>query len=81
MPFTLPKAFYSPKYTPDSKADMTDIRSTICWKPDIATDKDGHATVTFYTADNPGSYSLILEGADMSGNLGATRTTLNVRNP
>jgi hypothetical protein len=81
MGFTLAKAFYSPKYAPDSKADMTDIRSTIFWEPDIRTDKDGQATVKFYTADNPGSYSLILEGCDMQGGLGAMRTTLFVRNP
>jgi hypothetical protein len=81
MAFTLPKAFYSPKYTPDSKADMTDIRRTIFWKPDIVTDKNGQATVSFYTADNPGSYSMILEGCDMEGNLGAMRATLYVRNP
>lgn len=73
MPFTLPKKFYSPKYPSGSTAGRTDIRSTIYWKPNIVTDKDGKATATFYTSDNPGRYSLIIEGSDMQGNLGAKR--------
>lgn len=80
MAFTLPKEFYAPKYKANSTADMTDIRSTIYWEPFIITDKDGKATVSFYTADNPGSYSLIIEGSDMQGNMGSKRISIPVGN-
>ncbi|WP_316811719.1 TonB-dependent receptor plug domain-containing protein [Pedobacter heparinus] len=78
MAFSIPKKFYVPKYKPGNIADMTDIRSTIHWEPYIVTDKNGMATVSFYTADNPGSYSLIIEGADMKGNFGTKMSTIMV---
>ncbi|MBB5437574.1 hypothetical protein HDC92_001246 [Pedobacter sp. AK017] len=78
MAFSLPKKFYMPKYKTAGLVDMTDIRSTIYWEPYIVTDKNGMATVTFYTADNPGSYSLIMEGADMKGGLGAKTSVIRV---
>jgi len=77
-PFTLPKSFYSPTYIVNSTPDMTDIRSTIYWESNILTDKNGKATVTFYTADNPGSYSITMEGSDMEGNLGVKREKIMV---
>ena len=47
-------------------------RSTVHWEPNVITDKEGKASILFYTADNPGSYTVILEGSDMQGNLGVT---------
>ena len=79
VPFTTPKKFYSPKYNVESTPDMSDLRSTIFWAPDIVTDKGGKATVSFYTADNPGTYSLIIEGADMDGNIGSKRAGIRVK--
>jgi len=79
MAFTLPKEFYVPKYSSNSTANMTDIRSTIYWEPFITTDKDGKATISFYTADIPGSYSLIIEGSDMQGSLGSKRTNITIK--
>jgi len=79
LPFNIPRKFYSPKYTSASFPDKTDIRSTIFWAPDIVTDKEGHATVSFYTADLPGKYSIIMEGSDLQGSIGAGRTSIIVR--
>src|SRR3546814_18605358 len=70
MAFTMPREFYSTKYKARSIVDMTDIRSTIYWEPFITHDKDGKTTVSFYTADNPVSYSKIIDGIDMPENLG-----------
>ena len=79
MPFILQKSFYSPKYTSGITPDGTDTRSTIHWAPNVVTDKGGNAKISFSTADHPGSYSLILEGADMRGNVGAERTTIKIK--
>ncbi|MEO8886718.1 MAG: hypothetical protein ABI367_11690 [Mucilaginibacter sp.] len=80
LPFTLPKQFYSPKYTIDSKkvAMGTDLRSTIYWEPNVITDKDGKATVNFYSADKPSTYSVIMEGATLDGGLGYKQQKINL---
>jgi hypothetical protein len=78
MPFSLPKQFYAPKYKIQSQADGSDIRSTIFWEPNIVTDKDGKASISFYTADKPGNYSLIMEGSDMQGAVGVKRARIVV---
>lgn len=79
MPFILPNEFYSPKYTAGSVADMSDIRSTIYWAPNIITDKDGKATIKFYAADNPGTYTVVIEGTDLQGHLGTNRKQIIVK--
>jgi hypothetical protein len=78
MPINVPKQFYSPKYTMESVPNMTDIRSTIHWAPNIITDKDGKATISFYTADAPGKYTIIAEGADLDGSVGVKRESISV---
>jgi uncharacterized protein YfaS (alpha-2-macroglobulin family) len=58
--------------------DMTDIRSTIYWEPNCVTDKDGKATISFYTADAPGKYTVIAEGTDLQGSVGVKRGAISV---
>ncbi|RYU89298.1 hypothetical protein EWM62_13265 [Mucilaginibacter terrigena] len=81
MPINIPRQFYAPKYRLDPLPDMTDIRSTIHWEPNIITDKDGKATISFYTADAPGKYTIIAEGADLDGNVGVKRASISVSPP
>ncbi|GAB2987980.1 TonB-dependent receptor plug domain-containing protein [Mucilaginibacter puniceus] len=80
LAFTLPKQFYSPKYTVKNKntAVGTDMRSTIFWQPNIITDAAGKATVSFYSADKTADYSVIVEGTDMSGGLGFGKKELKL---
>jgi hypothetical protein len=73
LPFNIPRKFYVPKYTAASIPDKSDIRSTIFWEPDIITNKEGRATVSFYTADLAGKYTVIMEGSDMQGGIGSKR--------
>jgi hypothetical protein len=69
--FYLAKEFYSPQYD-NSKTNqkITDLRSTIFWKPDIITDKNGKASFSYFNADGKGSYRMVIEGIDADGNLG-----------
>ncbi|MEO8886381.1 MAG: carboxypeptidase-like regulatory domain-containing protein [Mucilaginibacter sp.] len=78
LPFTLPKQFYSPKYTVKSKTTAmgTDMRSTLYWEPNVVTDKAGKAVVSFYTADKKAGYTIIMNGADLNGGLGYKRQQL-----
>jgi len=58
------KEFYVPDYDqPEVKHDTTpDLRTTIYWNPIVRTNEEGRAEVGFFTADNTGSYSYVLEG-------------------
>lgn len=69
--YQLPVEFYSPQYdTSESISDpKPDLRTTIYWKPDALTDNEGNAQLNFYTADDPGAYSVIIEGVSEDGKL------------
>ena len=65
------REFYSPQYdNPKTHAKMGDYRSTIYWKPDLITDKDGKAMFSFFNSDNKGTYRVVVEGIDTDGNIG-----------
>jgi uncharacterized protein YfaS (alpha-2-macroglobulin family) len=67
----LPKDFYRPRYAVKSTpVKYADLRSTIHWQPSVITGKDGQATVSFYAADKPTTYTVTLEGGDLNGKLG-----------
>ena len=71
LPTTTPAVFYSPRYrVNDLNNKLPDLRSTIYWNPNVVTDKNGEATVRFYTADGFSNYSVIAEGADLKGKIG-----------
>jgi len=56
----------------------TDLRSTIHWEPNVITDRDGKATVSFYSADKPADYTATIEGTDLNGNLGYSSKKIKV---
>jgi len=66
-----PIEFYSPKYDSQTSIDYSkpDLRTTIFWKPNVITDDEGNATLDFYTADETGTYTVIIEGISADGKL------------
>ncbi|HJP63673.1 MAG TPA: hypothetical protein VJ844_09540, partial [Mucilaginibacter sp.] len=65
------RQFYAPKYEhPNDNLNRKDLRSTIYWQPELATDKDGNAEISFYNADGIGNYRVIIEGIDENGRIG-----------
>jgi hypothetical protein len=66
------REFYSPKYESNITNNHPDLRSTIYWKPELTTNKDGNASFDFYNADvnGTGTYRIVLEGIDEKGNIG-----------
>ena len=65
------REFYSPNYSqPNSTLSYKDLRPTIYWKPDIFTNKDGNATLSFFSSDNSGNYRVTLEGMNSNGDIG-----------
>ncbi|RYG47996.1 MAG: hypothetical protein EOO01_14110 [Chitinophagaceae bacterium] len=70
--FSTPREFYSPKYD-QLKADdwlKPDLRSLIHWAPNLQTDSNGHATISFYNADNIGRVKVIVEAISENGEPG-----------
>jgi hypothetical protein len=67
-PMLFAKQFYSPRYV--VKNNAPDNRTTIFWEPNLVTDENGKATLSFYTADKPSTYTIRVEGTDMAGNFG-----------
>lgn len=63
------REFYSPKHKSGVTYNHPDLRSTIYWKPELTTDKDGNASFDFYNADGTGKYRVVIEGIDEKGNI------------
>ncbi|HVW95638.1 MAG TPA: carboxypeptidase-like regulatory domain-containing protein [Mucilaginibacter sp.] len=79
LPFSLSKQFYRPKYAAGAPVNGTDERSTIHWEPNIVTDSAGCATVSFYTAERPSAYTIIIQGTDLNGQLGYAWKKISVK--
>lgn len=70
MQLTIPSEFYRPRYAYKGAGKYGDLRSTIHWQPSVVTNKSGETTVSFYAADKPSTYTIIMEGADLNGKVG-----------
>lgn len=80
VPINWPKEFYSPHYTAKNKiAAAADLRSTIFWKPHLSVSANGNADVSFFTADKPGTYTIIIQGSNLKGSVGYKRMLINIK--
>jgi hypothetical protein len=65
--FSSPSPFYMRDYSQTNLDNaFPDLRTTIYWTPDLIT-KDGESTVTFYAADLPTKYRIVIEGLSDKG--------------
>ena len=66
-----PVEFYHSVYdTPEKKEnEAVDQRETIYWNPALQPDMNGKASFSFYTADEAGTYSIIVEGISYKGEI------------
>ncbi len=66
-------AFYIPRYEVDSvrlaRKDSVDDRHTIYWNPNVKIDSSGSTTLSFSTADEYNTYTIILEGILSDGTI------------
>lgn len=70
LPFYRERQFYQPVYEKtENETGSVDRRTTVYWKPDIITGKNGKAEVLFYNNDVPGNYKIIIEGISARGEL------------
>ena len=80
LPFYNPKDFYSPKYSVNKNAEVNDTRSTIFWDANVATNENGKAKISFYAADQPGNYTIRIEGTDLFGRFGYQKSSIKIIN-
>lgn len=74
------KQFYSPRYsTPAQPTVVPDLRQTVYWNPDVVTDVNGEAVLSFYTSESRSNYLVIVQGTDLKGNFGVLYQPLMVK--
>ena len=62
------RTFYKPDYASKKPEHIKpDYRTTLHWEPNIITDDSGKTSISFYTSDQKGKYSIIVEGITMDG--------------
>ncbi|TSJ42654.1 hypothetical protein FO440_00230 [Mucilaginibacter corticis] len=77
LPLLYPQQFYSPKYNVTSNVTVPDYRTTLYWDPNITTDQNGKARVSFYTSDIKDKYTIKISGIDTNGGIGDGSFKLN----
>jgi len=75
------RQFYSPVY--DSQKQISnrvpDFRNLLYWSPNINTNTNGKASLSFYTADQTGEYIIMIQGLSANGNSGSQIIPLIVK--
>ncbi len=76
----LQREFYSPRYESNSELNnrIPDFRNVLYWKPDIYTDANGKAHISFYSSDLPGNYKIFLQGITQGGTTGRAFLDLKI---
>ena len=68
--YAIIREFYSPNYkNAKHSIEKTDFRSTLFWHPNIWTNADGNATVSYYNSDQPGEVYIVVEGFTTDGHI------------
>ena len=69
--YQIPAEFYSPKYVVNTGSifKTRDKRTTLYWNPCIRLSNEGKAQFEFYTADQQGSYTVIMQGVTPDGKI------------
>lgn len=67
--YSIPREFRSPDYdSPLIDKEKPDYRSTIYWNPNLSIeDISGSCSVSFFAADLPGKYRIVVEGVTETG--------------
>ena len=78
----LKRQFYSPVYDKaNSRNRLPDFRNVLYWSPEVVTDGNGKAHLTFYSSEVPGTYAVVLCGITKDGYAGSSVSTFSVRKP
>lgn len=74
------REFAAPNYDiPNAFPERPDLRTAIHWEPNLLIRENGKAVFSFYTADNPSTYEVRVEGILEDGTPVSERYTFEVR--
>lgn len=73
--------FNFPDYSADSLKNgrIPDFRNTLYWDPDLSTNSTGEAIVEFYTSDESGEYTVVVQGITSDGKTGKAEISFHVK--
>jgi hypothetical protein len=57
---------------------LPDFRSLLYWNPDIRTDNEGRAEISFTASDVPGKYRIVVEGISADGYTGISAKEIDI---
>ncbi len=77
----LRREFYSPVYETEAQVSdrMPDFRNLLFWSPDVSIDASGKKTLSFYTSDQKGKYTVVVQGITPSGTPGSNMFNIEVK--
>jgi hypothetical protein len=80
MGYQVARAFYSPNYETMKKEQRNrpDSRTTIYWNPQIFTDVNGVANISFFASDAATKYRVVIEGRSWGNKLGRKEMVIEV---
>ncbi|OWP65020.1 hypothetical protein CDA63_01285 [Hymenobacter amundsenii] len=74
------REFYAPRYDTRRQSDKPDPRATtLYWQPRLSVPASGRTRLTFYTADQAGTFRAAVEGISLAGQPATAETTLAVQ--
>ena len=74
------RTFYTPRYeVKKPEYEKPDLRTTIHWEPNVVTDEDGNATISFFNADSETIIKVDVEGIAEPGIPLAGKTSFDVK--
>lgn len=74
------REFAAPNYgVPNAFPERADLRTAIHWEPNLQLEENGKTILSFYTADNPSTYEVRVEGVLEDGTPVSERYTFEVR--
>jgi len=73
------REFYAPRYETQAQKESSqpDIRATLHWDPNIITDPNGEASVSFYTGDSDSPFGIMFQGISLDGQCAVKYMELN----
>jgi TonB-dependent SusC/RagA subfamily outer membrane receptor len=77
--YSYSREFYSPKYDVENASKAPDLRTTIYWNPQIITDAAGKGKFDYFNSDETGTYRVLVEGINATGQLARSVYTYEVK--
>jgi hypothetical protein len=77
----LDREFFSPVYETEAQVNnrLPDFRSVLFWSPDVHTDGTGKTSLSFYTSDQTGNYTGVIQGITADGKPGMQTFNFSVK--